>query len=188
MDQYASWIATIATIFAACLTASNLGSRITGYGFIVFTIGSIAWFTLGVLTGQQSLIFTNAVMTLLNLFGVWRWLGRQAKVEDGAQAAAAKSVELPGDTLFPASTLASAKVTGAGGQPLGQSVDAMLTSRDGAVRYLVVAEGGVAGVGERLRRVEWTAARVEHGEVRTDYDERGFAGLPELAKNDWPGR
>jgi hypothetical protein len=188
MDTYVSWIATIATIFAACLTASNLGSRITGYGFIVFTIGSIAWFTLGMLTGQQSLIFTNAVMTLLNLFGVWRWLGRQAKVEDGAKAAAEKSVDLPGDTLFPASVLSSAKLTGQGGANLGSCVDAMLTCRGGQVHYLVVSEGGLAGVGERLRRIEWSDARVEQGEVHTNYDAARFAELPELAKDNWPAR
>ena len=42
METTLSWVATIATIVAATITASNLGSRITGYGFIVFTIGSIA--------------------------------------------------------------------------------------------------------------------------------------------------
>ncbi len=188
MDQYASWIATATTILAACLTASNLGSRITGYGFIVFTIGSIAWFSVGVLTGQQSLVFTNAVMTLLNLFGVWRWLGRQAKVEDGAKAAAKKSVDLPGDTLFPASTLSTAKLTGRDGVALGGCVDAMLTCRGGQVHYLVVSEGGVAGVGERLRRMEWSDAKVEHGVVNTDFDAERFAALPELAKDNWPGR
>ena len=188
MDTYVSWIATAATIFAACLTASNLGSRITGYGFLVFTVASIAWFALGVLTGQTSLIFTNAVMTLLNLFGVWRWLGRQAKVEDGAKAAAVKSVEQPGDTLFPASTLSSAKLTGRDGALLGACVDAMLTRRGGKVQYLVASEGGVAGVGERLRRIEWTEAKVMHGDVRTVFDAKAFSALPELEKDNWPGR
>src|SRR6476469_5540258 len=104
MDQTASWVATATTIFAACLTASNLGSRITGYGFIVFTIGSIAWFTTGLLTGQPALMWTNVVMTLLNLFGVYRWLGRQAKLEEGANKAAEASADAPGDNLFPASS------------------------------------------------------------------------------------
>src|SRR5688500_5508737 len=107
MDQLAPWVATIATILAACMTASNLGSRITGYGFIVFTFGSIAWFVTGLTSGQPALIWTNVVMTLLNLFGVWRWLGRQARVEEGAQTAARKSEALPTETLFPASRLAS---------------------------------------------------------------------------------
>ena len=37
MENIASWVATVATIIAALMTASNLGARITGYGFIVFT-------------------------------------------------------------------------------------------------------------------------------------------------------
>ena len=96
-----SWIATIATVLAASLTASNLGARITGYGFVIFTVGSIAWLTLGTMSGQPALVWTNAVLTLLNLFGIWRWLGRQAKVEAGSEAAAEASElfqasELPG--------------------------------------------------------------------------------------------
>ena len=42
MESIATWVAPIATTIAALMTASNLGSRITGYGFIVFTIGSLA--------------------------------------------------------------------------------------------------------------------------------------------------
>ncbi len=188
MDQLVSWIATGATIFAACLTASNLGSRITGYGFIVFTIGSIAWFATGLLTGQPALVWTNVVMTFLNLFGVWRWLGRQAKVEEGAQKAAEHSQQLPTETLFPASTLSSAKLIAADGSELGTCVDAMLGCGSGRVTYLVVAEGGVAGVGETLRRVEWRDARVHDGAVRTRIDGNGFSSLPELARDAWPGR
>jgi len=91
MENTVSWIATAATIAAACMTASNLGSRITGYGFAVFTLGSLAWLAVGLLTGQPALVWTNVVLTFLNLFGVWRWLGRQAAVEEGSRAAARAS-------------------------------------------------------------------------------------------------
>lgn len=188
MDQYVSWVATAATIIAACMTASNLGSRVTGYGFAVFTIGSIAWFALGVLTDQQALIWTNAVMTLLNLFGVWRWLGRQAKVEDGAAKAAEKSQELPTETLFPASTLTSAKLVGREGAELGRCVDAMLGCGSGRMSYLVIARGGLAGVGETFRRLDWHHARVHEGAVQVDMVEKDLSRLPELAKDNWPGR
>lgn len=188
MDQIASWVATVATILAACLTASNLGSRITGYGFIVFTIASIAWFATGLLSGQPALTWTNAVMTGLNLFGVWRWLGRQARVEDGAQMAADKSRELASETLFPASTLTSAKLIGANGSELGTCVDAMLGCASGRLNYLVVAQGGVAGVGETFRRFDWGEARVQQGRVQTDLEASAFDALPELTKDNWPGR
>jgi hypothetical protein len=188
MDQIVSWVATVATILAACFTASNLGSRITGIGFIIFTVGSIAWFTLGWLTDQPALIWTNAVMTALNIFGVYRWLGRQAKLEDGAAKAAEASAAAPGDTLFPASSLTASKLVGRGGEPLGTTVDAMLSCDGGKLRYLVVAEGGVAGIGETFRRVDWRYAGVEDGEVRTDLDPGSFQRLPELQKDNWPGR
>ena len=45
-----------------------------------------------------------------------------------------------------------------------------------------------AGVWERLRRIEWTDARVEQGEVHTKFDAARFAELPELAKDNWPAR
>jgi len=188
MDQIASWVATVATIIAACFTASNLGSRITGIGFIIFTVGSIAWFTLGYLTDQPALIWTNAVMTALNMFGVYRWLGRQAKLEDGATKAAEKSAEAPGETLFSASQLGAATLVGANGQTLGTCVDAMICGRSGRLSYLVVAQGGVAGVGETFRRVDWRAASVQDGKVSTAFDKPEFEGLPSLEKDNWPGR
>lgn len=188
MDQLASWLATVATISAACLTASNLGSRITGYGFVVFTVGSIAWFTTGVLTDQPALVWTNIVMTGLNLFGVWRWLGRQARVEEGAQTAAEKSRTLPGEALFPASSLASAKLIGRDGEELGSCIDAMLGCSSGRMHYLVVGAGGLAGVGETFRRLDWDQIHVHDGAVLSRLDGTALQRLPELSKDNWPGQ
>jgi hypothetical protein len=188
MDQTVSWVATAATILAACFTASNLGSRITGIGFIIFTVGSIAWFTLGLLTDQPALVWTNAVMTLLNLVGVYRWLGRQAKLEEGAHKAAEASASAPGDNLFPASSLTASRLLDRDGHALGTTVDAMLSCEHGRLRYLVVAQGGVAGVGETFRRVDWRFAGVEDGAVKTDFSAQDFERLPELQKDNWPGR
>ena len=187
MDNAASWIATAATIIAACMTASNLGSRITGYGFAVFTIGSIAWLAVGLLTGQPALVWTNVVMTILNVFGIWRWLGRQAKVEEGAEAAAQASESAPGETLFPASLLAHAKVRCSDAEA-GSSVDAMLGCRSGRLSYVVVSEGGVAGVGETLRRVPWKNARVEGGEVVVDVSLTQFRAFDTVQRDNWPSR
>lgn len=188
MDQLASWVATIATITAACFTASNLGSRITGIGFIIFTIGSLAWFTTGLLTGQPALMWTNVVMTLLNAFGVYRWLGRQAKLEEGANRAAEKSRDLSSETLFPASTLTAAKLKARDGSDLGTCVDAMVGCNSGSLSYLVVAEGGMAGVGETIRRVDWHGLKVHDGAVNSDIDSAAFSRLPELPRDNWPGR
>jgi hypothetical protein len=187
MQDIASWVATIATILGASLTASNLGARITGYGFISFTIGSIAWFTLGMLTDQPPLIWTNIVMTFLNLFGIWRWLGRQAKVETGAHAAAEASADSPGESLFPASLLTSAKVR-CGDKPVGTCVDAMAARGSGRLSYVVVSEGGLAGVGETLRRIPWRDAHVEGEDLVVRLDPGRFAELETVSREEWPGR
>jgi hypothetical protein len=187
MDNLVSWVATVATIFAACMTASNLGSRITGYGFAVFTIGSIAWFTLGMLTDQPALIWTNIVMTVLNLFGVWRWLGRQAKVEEGARKAAAASETTPGEALFPISLLTSAPVQGASGS-LGTCVDAMAGCTSGRIAYVVVAQGGIGGVGETLRRLPWAGTHFAGDKLVGNLDQTAFEKLDVVQRDHWPER
>ena len=187
MADLISWVATAATIVAACMTASNLGSRITGYGFAVFTIGSICWLATGYLTDQPALVWTNVVLTGLNIFGVWRWLGRQAKVEEGAISAAEASEKTPGEALFPVSLLMRAPVECAGEQ-VGSCIDAMAGCRTGKLAYVVVSQGGLAGVGERLRRVPWGIAHVERESLLIDLDRQEFGGLEELAKDQWPAR
>jgi len=188
MEEIAIWVAPIATTIAALMTASNLGSRVTGYGFVVFTVGSLAWLTLGIVTGQANLLWQNVALTALNLFGIWRWLGRQAKIEDGGVAAHAQSSDLSSETLFPASLFTKAKVVGAGGEELGSSVEAMLGCSSGRPSYLVAADGGVAGIGETLRRIEWRDAHVEGDCVVTSLSTADFQRHEELSRDQWPGR
>ena len=187
MENSLSWIATIATITAASITASNLGSRITGYGFIVFTVGSISWFGLGLMTDQPALVWTNAVLTFLNLFGIWRWLGRQAKIEDGSTAAAAASQETPGESLFPVSLLTRGKVM-TGGSQLGTCVDAMAGCGSGRIAYVMVSQGGIAGAGETLRRLDWSDLRANGEDIESKLDEEQFCALEPVPKDQWPTR
>ena len=188
MEQSLSWIATAATIFAASITASNLGSRITGYGFVVFTFGSICWLAFGLTSGQPALVWTNAALTFLNLFGVWRWLGWQARIEEGGAAAAKDSRKAPSETLFPVSLLTKSELAGAGGEPLGSCVDAMAGCSSGRIAYLVVAEGGVAGVGQTLRRLPWAGCSVEDGRVKAPIQQPQFRALETLEPDHWPAR
>ena len=185
IEGVATWVAPIATTFAALLTASNLGSRVTGWGFVVFTIGSIAWLSLGIATGQSNLLWQNIVLTALNLFGIWRWLGRQAKLEDGGKKAAEASEAKPGETLFPVSLLTSAKVETMDGAPLGASVDAMAGCDGGRLAYCVVSSGGVGGVGEDVRKLDWSTITVDGDHLRSTLDEAAFAALAPVAKDDW---
>ena len=187
MAESISWVATVATIVAASMTAANLGARITGYGFAVFLIGSLSWLGAGLLTDQPALVWTNIVLTVLNLFGVWRWLGRQARVEEGARAAAEASEETPGEALFPLSLLSRAQVV-SGECELGRCIDAMAGCLSGKLSYVVVSQGGVGGVGETLRRLPWEAAQVEGERVMTRLHSDQFAKLEELPRDRWPAR
>lgn len=186
MYEMLNWVATAATIAGVLLTASNLGARVTGTGFIILLLGSLCWLAVAMTSDQQALLWTNAVLTVLNIFGIWRWLGRQAAVEQGGKAAAKASESTPGEALFPVSLLARAKVI-AGGEEVGACVDAMAGERSGRLAYVVVSEGGVAGVGERLRRLDWHDARVERDQVVASIGRDRFCALPELAKDRWPG-
>ncbi len=187
MADLISWIATIATITAAFMTAANLGARITGFGFAVFLVGSLSWLATGLMTGQPALTWTNAVLTALNIFGVWRWLGRQASVEEGGRAAAEASAETPGEALFPVSQLGRTEVIGGEG-PLGRCIDALAGCRSGRIAYVVVSEGGVGGVGETLRRLPWSQAHVDGDEVVAELGRDGFMNLQELQRDQWPAR
>lgn len=186
MVSILEWAAPVIVTLAALMTAANLGTRITGWGFVVFLVGSIVWTALGIITGQMPVVVQNLVLSLLNLFGVWRWLGRQASIEDGGKAAHEESAAAPSETLFPVSRLTNGSVVAQGGKPLGQAIDAMAGCGSGRIAYVVVGVGGVAGVGETYRRVEWRDVAVDGDTIRLQRD--SIDDLPELEKDNWPGR
>ncbi|MGN6059200.1 MAG: PRC-barrel domain containing protein [Sphingomicrobium sp.] len=187
MADTISWVATIATILGASMTAANLGSRVTGYGFIAFTLGAICWIAVGATSDQPALMWTNVVLLGLDAFGIWRWLGRQSRVEEGARAASERSEETPGEALFPVSLFSRAAVS-CGGEEVGHCVDAMAGCRSGSVDYVVVSQGGVAGVGETLRRLPWTSASMEGEKLSTSLSPTDFEQLEEVQRDQWPGR
>ena len=187
MADTISWVATFATIAAALMTASNLGSRVTGFGFAVFTFGAACWIAVAALTGQAALMWTNVVLIAVDIFGVWRWLGRQARVEEGARAASEASERTPGEALFSVSLLSRAPVL-CDGVTVGRCTDAMAGARSGRLDYVVVSEGGVAGVGEKLRRLPWSDAHVEDEEVVAHFGENSFRRLDEIPRDEWPAR
>ena len=187
MADTISWVATIATILAASITASNLGARITGYGFAVFTLGALCWIAVGALTQQPALMWTNVVLTALDIFGIWRWLGRQARVEEGGRSAAEASEQTPGETLFPVSLLSHAAVM-SGEAVLGRCIDGMAGCSSGKLSYVVVSQGGVAGVGETLRRLPWNNAIVDGEKLVVRMSRESFARLDELPRDEWPAR
>jgi hypothetical protein len=188
MEDISSWVAPIATAIAACMTAANLGSRVTGWGFVVFTVGSVAWTTYGAVTGQTNLVWQNIFLTLVNFVGIWRWLGRQAKLDDGARAASEQSEAAPTPTLFPASTLTSASLETRSGDTLGSAVDAMIQCSDGRIAYLVVGKGGVGGVGETLHALPWQHVKLGPGRIVADIDAAALDRLQPIDPGNWPAR
>jgi hypothetical protein len=58
----------------------------------------------------------------------------------------------------------------------------------GHLAYVVVAEGGVARVGETLRRLPWSEASVEGERVVSRLTAVQFQSLEQLPKDQWPGR
>lgn len=186
MAEIAGWIAPTATMIAAMMTAANLGARITGWGFVVFCIGSVAWTTVGLTSGQMNLVLSNAFLTVVNLIGIWRWLGRQASYDKGSSAAADASARHSVPSLYPAGGVIGAKLTGPGGEAIGTIVDAMLGCGDNAIAYVVVSTGGVGGVGETLHAL--TPAEMVFGNdgVRTRLSAKAIRGKPVVQANHWP--
>lgn len=186
MEDAAGWIAPAATMVAAMMTAANLGARVTGWGFAVFTVGSIAWSIVGLSSGQTNLLATNGFLTVVNLVGVWRWLGKQRAYEDGGKSAAEASRRSAYPTLFTATGIAGMPVTTEEGQPVGKAVEALVTCGEGRISYIVISSSGIGGIGEVLRAVasDDIAFASDRLELRFGLDR--FETLPALADGDWP--
>ena len=62
----------------------------------------------------------------------------------------------------------------------------MAERESGGIAYLVVAEGGVAGVGERLHALAWGDVVAGEEGFATALDAAGLAALPEVDPTAWP--
>ncbi|WP_430449621.1 hypothetical protein [Rhodophyticola sp.] len=74
MQDMVQWFATLTGIAAAVIVSLNLGRKLTGYGFIVFTASSIAWVCFALQAGETPLAIQNVVLTVINIVGIYRWL------------------------------------------------------------------------------------------------------------------
>lgn len=180
-------MAPIATVIAAMMTAANLGARVTGWGFVVFTVGSIAWSIVGLSSGQTNLLATNGFLTLVNAVGIWRWLGRQRVYEDGGESAVAASRRSSCPTLFTATSLSGMPVVDRTGETIGKSVEALITCSSGEVSYVVIASGGVGGIDETLRAVALADIHLGCDQLELRIPAGEFERLEALDSGDWPG-
>ena len=186
MEMVFAWVAPAATMIAAMMTAANLGSRVTGWGFAVFVAGSLAWFAVGLSSGQTNLVLTNGFLTIVNLVGVWRWLGRQAKYDDGGKVAASRSARAHVPTLFSSASLIGRAVISDDGEKLGTIVDAMASCAGAKFAYVVIAKGGVVGVGEQLHAVDPELLTFSHDKVLAKLTAAQLSALPILEPDHWP--
>ena len=173
-------------MIAAMMTAANLGARVTGWGFVLFTAGSIAWSIVGLSSGQMSLVATNSFLTFVNLVGIWRWLGRQRAYEDGGKSAAQASRRSPYPTLFTATGIAGLPVAASDGKKVGKVVEALVTCESGKVSYVVISASGVGGINEVLRAVACEDIDFSCDRFTLKRDSIWFDALPPLEDGDWP--
>ena len=54
-----------------------------GWAFVVLTLGSLIWIAIGYVSGEYALMAQNIVLTLINLFGIYRWLIWKGKIDPG---------------------------------------------------------------------------------------------------------
>ena len=186
LETIAGWAAPIATMIAAMMTAANLGARVTGWGFAVFVAGSICWSVVGLTSGQTNLVATNVFLTLVNLLGVWRWLGKQRAYEDGGKSAERASRRSAVPSLITATGISGMVVEDDTGSSIGKGVEALIECKSGCISYVVLASGGLGGVDEQLRAVPVSSVQFTSGKLKLQMSEQEFVALAPLADGDWP--
>ncbi|MEM8726457.1 MAG: hypothetical protein AAGE86_13145 [Pseudomonadota bacterium] len=86
MNGVLEWAASIGTMFAASLIAFDLGRKATGWGFVLFCAVSILWVVSGVIDGAIPLAAMNAVLLVINAWGVWQYLLRPSAGDEHRKA------------------------------------------------------------------------------------------------------
>ena len=74
------WIASVSTMGAGLVLAARVRPRFMGWAFVVLTLGSTIWVGIGYITEEYALLTQNAVITLINIFGIYRWLTWKGKI------------------------------------------------------------------------------------------------------------
>lgn len=74
MKESLGYFAMATGTLAAIMVSVNAGRRMTGYGFVIFTLSSVTWIIYALQDSEMPLILQNAVLTAINLGGIYRWL------------------------------------------------------------------------------------------------------------------
>ena len=186
MDGITGWLASSATIAGGLTVALNLGSRVTGWGFVLLTLGSACWSLNAMQNQNTSLLVANLTLAAVNAFGIWRWLGRRRMIEKGSAAATKQSAAASVPTLVSAASLLEAPVHLSGARPFGTVVDLMLRCGEQDLAYAVVAFDGIGGLGEELRTVPAEHLRLDPAGLHCDLAEALIRALPATDPAAWP--
>jgi hypothetical protein len=74
------WAASVITMGAGLVLAARLRPRLIGWAFVALTVGSLIWVGIGYLSAEYALMAQNIAITLINLFGIYRWLIWKGKI------------------------------------------------------------------------------------------------------------
>ena len=187
MEDIIAWVATVATIIAALMTASNLGPRITGYGFVVFTVGSLAWLALGIIDRPARARLdehrSHRSEPLRHLA-----LARPAGADRGG-GDVSRGGERTGSGRNPVSRVAASQSTGRGSGRAGCSEPASTRWSAAAAAGFTTSSYRRAGSPASARRFGaclGTAQAPKTDRLVSTVDR--FDGLTEIEKDQWPGR
>ena len=90
MNGPLEWIAAVGTMIAAALVAADLGRKVTGWGFVLFCVVAVTWVVSGLTSHSLPIAAMNAILLLINAWGVWQYLlnPRKKKVIDRVEKVA----------------------------------------------------------------------------------------------------
>jgi len=85
-------------------------------------------------------------------------------------------------------SICGSSVSGADGETLGSITEIMVDTAGGGVAYVVLAYGGVLGVGEKLFALPWSALSIDaaSGKITTSLTRDRLDGLDGFDKDAWP--
>jgi hypothetical protein len=66
------WIGTFTGVLGALMLALNI--PLSGWGWVLFLISSLAWTLAGAVMKDMSLVVLQFAFVVVDLIGVWRWL------------------------------------------------------------------------------------------------------------------
>ena len=72
---FVEWYATISGVIAALMLASDLGRKVTGFGFVLFCTMNVAWIVHAQTQPEGGgLMWQNGILFAVNLLGVYQYL------------------------------------------------------------------------------------------------------------------